>query len=171
MVNRRPAPNHVSDWRRASPPPGNASRRNAACSIDHRHADPPGTGDGRVAGAARCEHHGGGKCQLLLDVGGEDSYALTPWVNRFLTPRDLRRSSAGAYPWAWAWPLPGQGKPVVALAGDGGFGHNWSELETLVRHRIALVVIVLNNGVLGYQKDEVLFGFYRVSLLTLAIRN
>jgi acetolactate synthase-1/2/3 large subunit len=41
----------------------------------------------------------------------------------------------------------------VCLAGDGGFGHCWSEIETLVRERIALTLIVLNNGTLGYQKD------------------
>ena len=48
------------------------------------------------------------------------------------------------------------------MVGDGGFGHVWSELETLVRERIPIVLVVLNNGVLGYQKDAkvVKFGRY-----------
>jgi Thiamine pyrophosphate enzyme, C-terminal TPP binding domain len=39
------------------------------------------------------------------------------------------------------------------IVGDGGFAHAWAEMETAVRSGIALTVVVLNNGVLGYQKD------------------
>ncbi len=50
--------------------------------------------------------------------------------------------------------------PVVCVVGDGGFGHVWSELETLKRTGVAVVLTVLNNGVLAYQKDaeDVKFG-------------
>lgn len=80
---------------------------------------------------------------------------------RFLTPRGL----AGL---GWGLPLAIGAKvaqpdaPVVVLVGDGGFAHSWAELETLVRSRVPVVVIVLNNGVLGYQKDAetVKFGDY-----------
>lgn len=71
---------------------------------------------------------------------------------RFLTPRGL----AGL---GWGLPLAIGAKvaapdgPVVVVVGDGGFAHSWAELETLVRSRVDLTVIVLNNGVLGYQKD------------------
>lgn len=86
--------------------------------------------------------------------------ALAPGM-RFLTPRGL----AGL---GWGLPLAMGAKvarpeaPVVAVVGDGGFAHAWAELETLVRMGINLTLIVLNNGVLGYQKDAetVKFGSY-----------
>jgi acetolactate synthase I/II/III large subunit len=39
--------------------------------------------------------------------------------------------------------------PVVAISGDGGFMFTASELATAVRHRIALVAIVFNDGAFG----------------------
>jgi acetolactate synthase-1/2/3 large subunit len=50
--------------------------------------------------------------------------------------------------------------PVLCLAGDGGFGHCWAELETARRMGLPVVLTVLNNQGLGYQKDaeDVLFG-------------
>lgn len=80
---------------------------------------------------------------------------------RFLTPRGL----AGL---GWGLPMAIGAKvgrpeaPVVVLVGDGGFGHSWAEMETMVRSGVSVVVIVLNNGVLGYQKDAetVKFGQY-----------
>jgi len=86
--------------------------------------------------------------------------ALAPGM-RFLTPRGL----AGL---GWGLPLAIGAKvarplaPVVALVGDGGFAHAWAEMETMVRMKVPVTVIVLNNGVLGYQKDAetVKFGIY-----------
>jgi acetolactate synthase-1/2/3 large subunit len=71
---------------------------------------------------------------------------------RFITPRGL----AGL---GWGLPLAIGAKlacpqhPVVAIVGDGGFAHSWAEIETMVRSRVPVVLIVINNGVLGYQKD------------------
>lgn len=86
--------------------------------------------------------------------------ALAPGM-RFLTPRGLAGLGWGL-PMAIGAKLAAPDDPVVALVGDGGFAHSWAELETLVRSGVALTVIVLNNGVLGYQKDAetVKFGAY-----------
>ena len=82
---------------------------------------------------------------------------------RFLTPRGI----AGL---GWGLPMAigariaadeaGSGARVVCLCGDGGFGHSWAELETLRRLGLPAVLLVLNNGILGYQKhaEEVRFG-------------
>jgi acetolactate synthase I/II/III large subunit len=78
---------------------------------------------------------------------------------RFLTPRGI----AGL---GWGLPLALGAKvarpeaPVLCLAGDGGFAHCWAEMETARRMGLAVVLTVLNNGGLGYQRDaeDVLFG-------------
>jgi acetolactate synthase-1/2/3 large subunit len=80
---------------------------------------------------------------------------------RFLTPRGLAGLGWGL-PMAIGAKVARPDARVVALVGDGGFAHSWAELETMVRMKIPLTVIVLNNGVLGYQKDAetVKFGTY-----------
>jgi acetolactate synthase-1/2/3 large subunit len=100
-------------------------------------------------------------------VAADASYA-TIWAachlrarragQRFLAPRGL----AGL---GWGLPLALGAKiarpdcPVICIAGDGGFGHTWAELETAVRERLAVTVIVLNNSILGYQKHAELASF------------
>jgi acetolactate synthase-1/2/3 large subunit len=78
---------------------------------------------------------------------------------RFVTPRGLAGLGWGL-PLALGASTAKPGQPVLCLAGDGGFGHVWSELETAHRMRAKIVLTVLNNGVLGYQKDaeDVKFG-------------
>lgn len=80
---------------------------------------------------------------------------------RFLTPRGLAGLGWGL-PMAIGAKVARPSSPVVALVGDGGFAHSWAELETMVRSDVAVVTIVLNNGILGFQKDAetVKFGTY-----------
>lgn len=99
-----------------------------------------------------------------------DASYSSVWINaylsslepgmRFITPRGLAGLGWG-FPMALGAKLADQGKTVICFAGDGGFGHVWSELETAVREDIAVVMIVLNNGTLGYQKDAELVKFGR----------
>jgi acetolactate synthase-1/2/3 large subunit len=71
---------------------------------------------------------------------------------RFITPRGLAGLGWGL-PLAIGAKLARPHHPVVAIVGDGGFAHSWAEIETMVRSRLPVVVIVINNGVLGYQND------------------
>ena len=93
---------------------------------------------------------------------------------RFLTPRGI----AGL---GWGLPMAigariaadeiAPGARVVCLCGDGGFGHSWAELETLRRMELRLTTIVLNNGILGYQKhaEEVKFGEHTKAVFFAAV--
>lgn len=71
---------------------------------------------------------------------------------RFLTPRGIAGLGWGL-PLAIGARLAEARGTVHCVAGDGGFGHVWSELETLKRNGLRVVVTLLNNQVLGYQKD------------------
>jgi acetolactate synthase-1/2/3 large subunit len=77
---------------------------------------------------------------------------------RFLTPRGLAGLGWGL-PMALGAKVAAPDKPIICLSGDGGFGHCWAELETARRMKLPVVLIVLNNGVLGYQKDAELVKF------------
>jgi len=70
---------------------------------------------------------------------------------RFLTPRGLAGLGWG-FPFGLGAKLARPDAPVFAIVGDGGFAHVWSELETAVRTQTPVILTVLNNGILGYQK-------------------
>ena len=80
---------------------------------------------------------------------------------RFVTPRGLAGLGWGL-PFALGAKVARPEAPVFCLVGDGGFGHVWSELETARRMRLSVVLAVLNNGILGYEKhaEKVLFDDY-----------
>jgi acetolactate synthase-1/2/3 large subunit len=101
-------------------------------------------------------------------VVSDASYAPI-WAANFLTARraGMRflagRGLAGlgwGFPAALGAKLAAPGSDVFCLTGDGGFAHMWSELETAKRMGIKVVVIVLNNQILGYQwhAEDVLYG-------------
>jgi len=78
---------------------------------------------------------------------------------RFITPRGLAGLGWG-FPMAMGAKVARLTSPVICITGDGGFAHVWSELETSLRMKTPIAITVLNNGVLGYQKDaeDVKFG-------------
>ncbi len=77
---------------------------------------------------------------------------------RFITPRGLGGLGWGL-PLAIGAKLACARQTVIAVVGDGGFAHCWSELETARRHGVPVIVVVLNNGVLGFQRDAELNRF------------
>jgi len=95
------------------------------------------------------------------DIVCADASYATNWVAtflngrghgaRFLTPRGMAGLGWGM-PMAMGAKLARPDANVFALVGDGGFAHNWSELETARRLDIPVVTIVLNNQILAYQQ-------------------
>ena len=79
---------------------------------------------------------------------------------RFLTPRGIAGLGWGL-PMAIGAQLARPDDPVVCVVGDGGFGHVWSEVETLMREKLPIILIVLNNGTLGFQRDAEMVKFAR----------
>lgn len=78
---------------------------------------------------------------------------------RFITPRGLAGLGWGM-PMAMGVRAVQEAGHVFCLVGDGGFGHVWSEMETCRRMGIKVIVLLVNNGILGYQKhaENVKFG-------------
>lgn len=101
--------------------------------------------------------------QLLTadDTVVADASYSTLWVTnyltvrrpgqRFLTPRGLAGLGWGM-PMAMGARVATDRGEVYCLVGDGGFAHVWSEMETAARMGIKVVTILINNGILGYQK-------------------
>lgn len=79
---------------------------------------------------------------------------------RFLTPRGLAGLGWGL-PFAMGAKLARPDANVIALVGDGGFAHVWSELEMAVREDIPLTLVVLNNAQLAMQRHGENLGFGR----------
>jgi acetolactate synthase-1/2/3 large subunit len=60
------------------------------------------------------------------------------------------------------------GKPALLITGDGSFGMDLAELATAVTQKVPLVVVVMNNGVLGMVRQlQTLFYEKRYSNTTL----
>jgi acetolactate synthase-1/2/3 large subunit len=80
---------------------------------------------------------------------------------RFLTPRGLAGLGWG-FPMAIGAKVAKPDAPVFCVVGDGGFAHAWAELETAVRMKTKVILVVLNNGILGYQKhaENIKFGAF-----------
>ncbi len=81
---------------------------------------------------------------------------FSSWVNRYYQYRGFRTQlgpTSGAmgygFPAAIAAKLEAPHRAVVAFAGDGDFMMTGQELATAVQHGVAVIVIVVNNGMWG----------------------
>ncbi|MEX2649091.1 MAG: acetolactate synthase catalytic subunit [Alphaproteobacteria bacterium] len=90
--------------------------------------------------------------------------SLAPGM-RFITPRGIAGIGWGL-PLALGAKLAAPEREVFVLVGDGGFAHVWSELETARRHGLKVMLTVLNNQHLGYQKhaEDALFGAHTTAV-------
>jgi pyruvate dehydrogenase (quinone) len=94
---------------------------------------------------------------FLADVG-----TPTLWAARYLHMNGRRRllgsfnhgTMANALPQAIGVQASHPGRQVIALSGDGGLAMMLGELLTLRQLRLAVKVVVLNNGALGFVELE-----------------
>jgi acetolactate synthase-1/2/3 large subunit len=121
----------------------------AATVVDAEPWDGPGVHPGRVIAAlARVLP---ADAVITTDAGDFGTWAARGL--RFHRPGTFVGSTAG--PMGYALPavigavLARPGRLGVALAGDGGFAMTMAELETAVRERARLIVLVFDNGRYG----------------------
>ncbi|MDE1852610.1 MAG: thiamine pyrophosphate-binding protein [Thaumarchaeota archaeon] len=95
-------------------------------------------------------------------VVADTGYAAA-WGGVLYSTRQGRNFYRSAGSLGWAFPgslgvkLALPDRQVVCLTGDGGFGYHLTELETSVRHGAPVVVVVLNNGTLAFERHDFKF--------------
>ena len=70
-----------------------------------------------------------------------------------------------------AFAAVGNSRPIVAVAGDGGFCQYLAEITTLVKYQMPVKVIILNNGELGKISKEQRAGEFDVWQTSLSNPN
>jgi acetolactate synthase-1/2/3 large subunit len=62
------------------------------------------------------------------------------------------------------------GRPVAVFSGDGAVGFNIQEFDTMVRHELPIITIVLNNScwAISQHGQDIVFGENRRSIVSLA---
>jgi acetolactate synthase-1/2/3 large subunit len=93
---------------------------------------------------------------IVIDAG-----SFMPWASRYYQykqPKTMMTTAGGsmgfALPAAIGAQLAQPNRKVVAITGDGGFMMVLQELETAVRYRIPIIVIVMNNFSFGNVKEK-----------------
>ena len=121
----------------------------AGSVVDAGEWDGPGVHPGRVIATLQAVLPM--EAILTTDAGNFGQWAARGY--RFRRPGTFIGATSGAMgyglPAAIAASLVHRDRPVVALAGDGGFGMSMSELETAVRERLRTIVLVFDNGRYG----------------------
>lgn len=95
-----------------------------------------------------------------------DAPSTGPWIQRYLDfPRPARYVASGGGAMAWGFPaamgmvLAGPSgqygdRPVICLSGDGSFWMVAQDLETAVRERIPVIIVVADNYSYGNTRDR-----------------
>ena len=100
---------------------------------------------------------------IVTDVGQHQMWVMQYY--KFKKPRTLLTSGGlGAMGYGMGAAIGGclarKGRKTILFTGDGSFGMNLIELATAVSHELPIVVVILNNGVLGMvrQWQDFFFG-------------
>jgi len=93
---------------------------------------------------------------IVIDAG-----SFMPWASRFYQykqPKTMISTAGGsmgfALPAAIGAQLAQPDRKVIAITGDGGFMMVLQELETAVRYKIPIIVVVMNNFSFGNVKEK-----------------
>jgi acetolactate synthase-1/2/3 large subunit len=132
--------------------------RGARGAIARRLADAARAGPGLLAPqqvAATVRAHVPDDCVATVDAGAHMLAVMPLWEvtepGRLLISSGLA-TMGFALPAAVAAALCAPERPVVAFTGDGGLGMTLAEIETAVRLRLRIVVIVFNDATLSLIK-------------------
>ena len=117
----------------------------------------------------------GGGCIVTTEVGQHQMFAArlfpTTKPRSFITSGGLGTMGFGL-PAAIGAAFARPGEQVVCVAGDGSIQMNVQELATLAKHRLPVVIAILNNGMLGMVRQwQELFHAQRYSEVYLADSN
>jgi len=100
---------------------------------------------------------------IATDVGQHQMWTMQYYP--FMKPRTLLTSGGlGAMGYGMGAAIGGciakDKKRTILITGDGSFGMNLTELATAVSQRLPIVIVIINNGVLGMvrQWQNVLYG-------------
>jgi acetolactate synthase-1/2/3 large subunit len=100
----------------------------------------------------------GGKATLVADGGDALAWALAYFPaegpGRLLTTTTALGSLGVGMPFALAAKAARPDEPVFAFIGDGSFGLSAMEIDTAVRHRLPVTVVVSNNAGWGDVRHE-----------------
>ena len=116
-----------------------------------------GKGISSIAVFENLSRHVQDNAVICVDVGN-NAYSLGRYFEckkqSFLMSGYLG-SIGFAFPAAMgAWSAVGSYRPIVAIAGDGGFAQYMAELSTSVKYRMNIKIILLNNSELGKISKE-----------------
>ena len=76
-----------------------------------------------------------------------------PRTRRVAAPRPARHRDGSALPNGLALQLAHPGKPVAVITGDGSLGFYIAEMDTAVRHKLPIVMIVGNDAGWGLERE------------------
>ena len=114
----------------------------------------------------------------VVDGGDTQYFGLTGFMSKeragvMATAAGLLGCLGTGIPFAMAAKLARPDKKVVLLQGDGSFGFNAMEFDTMVRHNIPVVVVINNDCAWGMIKhsQELSIGADRLQCAELGVRH